>query len=253
MFYQHTYLAIFSDNEPDLDVIVSSDDEVDVSDEIGVPESDTDSEDDAQDSLFSQHDAITKGTWDFYYDKTLYSSGLAVQILPGSDLTILQWLVMNFHLFSNHPSMSKAAFNDSLLLQKRVNKGADLPASYYEAKQMVKPYLVKKITFDVCENDCIVYRNSPKYTYAHLKQCPVCGKDRYVPVNDAATRPVCKRRFDYIPLGPRLARIYGEENLAKIVQSHPGSRNELLEKDNNMWDIHNAPKWKDLYSETVFF
>lgn len=200
---------------------------------------------------------IEEGTWSFNYDEKLYSSGIAVQNIPGTDLTVLQWLFMNFHYFTGHPSISKAAFSDNLRLQARVHKSVtSLPASYHEAKQLIKPYLVEKIVFDVCINDCIVYRNSSKYHYAELDQCPVCNEGRYVQRPSAMIEnkvQISRRTFTYIPIGPRLARIYGDENLSKIVFSHPGSKNEILSKNNYMEDIHDAPVWKELYSDSGLF
>ncbi|XP_021354483.1 uncharacterized protein LOC110450989 [Mizuhopecten yessoensis] len=201
------------------------------------------------------NDIVKKGIWNFNYDKTLYSSGLAIEEIPGTDLTILQWIALNFHTFTSHPSFSKEAFTDTLKIQKRLltstsnGRNIPLPSSYYEAKKLIRDFLVKKVSFHVCPKDCVIFRNSEKYSYADLQKCPVCGEERYK--NHEKKTP--HRTFDYIPIGPRLARIYGEPNLATIVQSHPGSTNELLEKHNQMFDIHDAPKWKSVYSENGFF
>lgn len=219
--------------------------------------SDSDSDTDIEDPHISTTTKIIEeGTWNLHYDERLYSSGIAVQKIPSTDLTVLQWLFMNFHYFSAHPSISKSAFSDNLQLQARVHKTVcSLPASYHEAKKLIKPYLVEKVVFDVCINDCVVYRNSPKYRYARLDQCPVCNENRYVQRQSAGVnkRQVSRRTFNYIPLGPRLARVYGDENLSKLVFSHPGSKNELLSKNNYMEDIHDSPIWKDLYSDSGLF
>ena len=50
-------------------------------------------------------------------------------------------------------------------------------------------------------------------------------------------------------MSPRLARIYGEENLSKLVQSHPGDQYT----GDIMWDIHHSPIWKELYSNDGYF
>lgn len=55
-------------------------------------------------------------SWTFKYDKNLYTTGIAVQKLNRSDLTLLQWLALNFNFFCSHPSMSKEAFTDTLRL-----------------------------------------------------------------------------------------------------------------------------------------
>ena len=87
--------------------------------------------------------------WSCSYDKTLYSTGLAVQKLPNSAITVLQWLAMNLSLFTSHPSTSKSAFSDNLKVQSilhppTVDCSYDLPITYKEARSMIEPYVVKK-------------------------------------------------------------------------------------------------------------
>ena len=96
-------------------------------------------------------------------------------------------------------------------------------------------------------NDCILFRDTGNNSNADLNVCPVCHEDRFV--NNAAKRPVARRKFIYIPVGPRLARIYGEVNLAKLVQSHPGDDYDGEE----MWDIHHSPAWCEAYSRNGYF
>ncbi|XP_021376310.1 uncharacterized protein LOC110465059 [Mizuhopecten yessoensis] len=183
--------------------------------------------------------------WYFSDDSSLYTSGVAMKQIPGYDLTVLQWIAMNLSVFTSHPGMSKEAFSNMLKVQKRLVSNCEyLPSSYREATAMVKDYTIDKVTFHVCPNDCIMYRNSDKYKYAHLTMCPTCSENRYK--NEKNKIP--RRTFHYIPIGQRLARIYREENLCKIVQSHPGSTNEVLQKNNQMWD-----KWKEVYAESGYF
>ena len=52
-----------------------------------------------------------------------------------------------------------------------------------------------------------------------------------------------------MPVGPRLARIFEEESLAKILQTHDGSEyTKWL-----MWDIQDSPVWKELFSTNGYF
>jgi hypothetical protein len=214
-------------------------------------ESSDDEMDSSNDSMEDENSTSVDSTdtmsWSFTYDKTLYSSGVAVTILPNSDLTLLQWLAMNFHLFTSHPALSKQSFTESLQLQKRLQIDTEdiIPSSYYQARKLIQPYLVPKNKYDVCINDCIVFRDSSKFKCANLLQCPVCEHDRYV----SGSKGVAQRTFIYIPIGPRLARFYGETNLAKIVQSHPGDTYDETE----MFDIHHSPGWKALYSPNGYF
>jgi hypothetical protein len=58
------------------------------------------------------------------------------------------------------------------------------------------------------------------------------------------------RKFVYLPLGPRLARMFGTKNLAQIVQAHPG---ESIPSDSDMYDIQDSPAWKEAYSPGGIF
>ena len=48
--------------------------------------------------------------------------------------------------------------------------------------------------------------------------------------------------FSYLPLRPRIARLFGTPNLAEVVQTH------LTEKTDEMNDIHDSPSWRRVYS-----
>lgn len=190
--------------------------------------------------------------WSFCYDKSIYEEGPAIQTLPNSTTTVLQWLALNFSMFVAHPAISKAAFTHNIQVQKVTHGDVTntLPSSYYEARKLLDPYVVKKVVFDVCVNECVIFRNSGTLQCADMLQCPVCGENRYNTNSSSKTkRPVSRRRFTYIPIGPRLARLYGEVNLAQLVMSHPGSDYD----GDEMWDVHHSASWKELYSENGYF
>ena len=121
-----------------------------------------------------------------------------------------------------------------------------LPSSYYDARKLIDPFVVQKLKFDVCVNECIIFWQSSEGTDRSKDiKCPVCGEDRYTNSKCKAAR----RKFIYIPVGPRLARLYGNVNLAQLVMSHPGCEY----KDDDMCDIHHSPIWRDLYSKDGYF
>ena len=59
--------------------------------------------------------------------------------------------------------------------------GNKLPTSYEAALRSIEPYLVQPITYDVCKNDCIVYRKE----YADVSVCPTCASGRYIAENSS--------------------------------------------------------------------
>ena len=123
--------------------------------------------------------------------------------------------------------------------------------SYSPAPMIAKQHcqhVIKKTVFHVCPNDCIVFRNSPGAHYASLNECPKCGETRY---REHTRKPytVHKITFSYIPVGPRLATIYGESNLSKIVLQYPGNEYQGEE----MWEIHHSSVWEELYGNDGCF
>ena len=120
--------------------------------------------------------------------------------------------------------------------------GNKLPTSYNAALAAIEPYLVKATVYDVCRNDCVVFRGQ----HASLFECPKCGSERFI--SKQSSIPV--RRFTYLPLKPRLRRLFGDSNIAQILQLHA-----TVQQDENdpVYDIHQSPVWKKAYDEIGLF
>ena len=167
-------------------------------------------------------------------------------LYENSDATVLQALASYFMWFTEHPSTSKSALSDLLRLKKRLlPQPNNLPGSYDEAYNFVKPFLLSTVTFHACPNDCIIFRKTSRYNYSKLHKCPVCGPHRYW-ANKSA-----RRRFLYFPLGPCWTRMYGNASISEVIQGH--SRDVHSREDLSiMRDIHDSPSWKDAFSEEGF-
>ena len=116
-----------------------------------------------------------------------------------------------------------------------------LPDSYTAAMKVIEPFLTKLLVFDVCQNECVLFRGR----YATLTECPICNSCRY------KNKDIPYRRFLYLPIGPRLERIFGTANLAKLVQAHghPSSMASMQV----MSDVHSSPAWKNAYKQEGVF
>lgn len=79
--------------------------------------------------------------------------------------------------------------------------------------------------------------------YADLLECPKCHSARY----KCGSLPV--RKFIYLPLGPWLEQLFGTANLAELVQSHNAGRSS----QGLMYDIHDAPMWREAYKPDGVF
>lgn len=152
-------------------------------------------------------------------------------------VTLFETLVHLFDWFSSHPSLSKEAFSKNLQLWHSIlPEGNLLPTSYQKAYKSIRPYLDPEIIFDVCPNDCILFRGG----YKDSVTCPKCNEKRFKAGN------IPKRTFHYLPLGPRLVRNYGTRDISYLLQSH-GGENCILGNE-RMSDIHDSPKWKEAFS-----
>ena len=165
-----------------------------------------------------------------------------VPLFENSDVAVLEALASYFMWFTEHPSTSKRALSDLLRLNKRLlPQPNNLPGSYDEAFNFIKPFLLPIEIYHVCPNDCVIFRKTSRYDYSKLKTCPVCGSDRYWGNKNA------RRRFPYFPLGPRWRRMYGDANISQVMQSHTSEYNY-----DTMHDIHDSPSWKKAFSEGGF-
>ena len=86
------------------------------------------------------------------------------KLYPSSNLTVSKALGILFSWFCSY-SISKAAFNKLLFTLHNfvLPDGNRLPESYVKGLDKVKHLLVPIQKYDVCVNDCIIYRRSPEY------------------------------------------------------------------------------------------
>ena len=120
--------------------------------------------------------------------------------------------------------------------------GNQLPSSYEAALTAIEPYLVQSINYDVCQNDCIVFRKQ----YASHLECPKCDSKRYI--SEESRIPV--RRFTYLPLKPRLCRMFGNQSMAAVLQSHATVHND---ENDPIFDIHQSVAWRRFYDNSGLF
>ena len=106
------------------------------------------------------------------------------------------WDYYIFTWFTTYPGISKEAFGQLLHILHNflLPIGNVLPATYAEARTVVKPMLVPVEEYHCCVNDCVVFRGVLK----NETQCPLCGEARFT------SGHIPRKRFKYIPLGPRI-------------------------------------------------
>ncbi len=206
----------------------------------------TEREDTVSDSSSSEvvFTAPVEQSQNWHFDPSLYDeSDLARKPLyEGSSVTVLQAICEHMSWFTSHPGISKEALSDILHMQHHVILPKDnlLPDSYESALKTIEPFLLQPVVFHACQNDCILFTKD----YATLKECPKCNAPRY----KHGTLPF--RKFVYLPLGPRIERIFGTKNLSQLVQSHSGAD---MPASDVMYDVQDSPTWRSAYSQQGIF
>lgn len=146
----------------------------------------------------------------YQFDEASYrDENLLSPLFSGANTTLLEAVTQHLYVFTTNHGMSKRALTDVLKTEKRtLPQPNHLPASYKEAKDLIKHLLIPLYKYDVCVNDCVVYRDNTEF--AGLHSYPKCKETRYF-------NGKVRKSFTYMPLGPRLARWFGTFNLCKLL------------------------------------
>ncbi|WJX27971.1 hypothetical protein P8452_16742 [Trifolium repens] len=99
-----------------------------------------------------------------------------------------------------------------LMLDITTDSHDDMPKSYYQAKQLVAKLGLGVKRIDCCVNGCMLYYNNEfGVSDGALLECKFCHEPRYrVAKNSRSSRrkPVPRKAMFYLPIIPRLQRLY---------------------------------------------
>ncbi|XP_071708619.1 uncharacterized protein [Rutidosis leptorrhynchoides] len=131
------------------------------------------------------------------------------------------------------------------LLNKMLPEGNKLPVSTYQAKKLMCPMGLEIQRIHAFPNDCMLYRNEDK----DLHQCKVCGTSRYkrgkptdnVDSDVSENGPLAKLLW-YLPIIPRLKRLFANEKDAKLLHWHGEDR----KNDGKMRHVADSLQWKNI-------
>ena len=84
------------------------------------------------------------------------------------------------------------------ILKKAFPEGANIPASYYDAKKMLRDLGLGYETIHVCKYDCALFWRENE----GRDGCPTCGDPRYKH-NDCKGKKIPQKVLRYFPLKPR--------------------------------------------------
>ena len=95
-----------------------------------------------------------------------------------------------------------------------------LPRTYRELSAILKEIGMEYQSIHACPNDHIIYYGQ----YASETNCPQCQFSRYWP--DQLTKKVPHKVLHYIPIIPRLQRLFRCRNIAQFMDYHARNRSE---------------------------
>ena len=93
---------------------------------------------------------------------------------PGSPFTKFSFVVRLLHIKSFY-RISNVAFNAIVKLLSLLFPQCSLPASYNEAKKLIRVLGLGYESIHVCRNNCVLFRKD----YAKKDECPVCEESRW--------------------------------------------------------------------------
>ncbi|KAL6622684.1 hypothetical protein ACP70R_032563 [Stipagrostis hirtigluma subsp. patula] len=148
---------------------------------------------------------------------------------------------------------SDKSFTELLvLLREMLPADNKLPGDTYEAKQVICPLGLEVERIHACKNDCCLFRGD----YADLENCPVCGTSRYKRQKDGGDGEGANRRRGaprkvvwYLPIIPRLKRLFANEKEAKLLRWHKEGR----KNDGMLRHPADGSQWRNIDMQFEWF
>lgn len=105
-------------------------------------------------------------------------------------------------------------------------KDSKLPNTFSESKKLLSGLGMPYEKIDACVNGCMLFRKEHKDKTA----CHICREPRYVQLDsedsETRSRPIARKVLRYLPIIPRLQRLYLAEESAKHMRYHKEGHHE---------------------------
>ncbi|XP_031110602.1 uncharacterized protein LOC116014792 isoform X1 [Ipomoea triloba] len=115
-------------------------------------------------------------------------------------------------------NMSDSSYDRLISIVKdMLHEGDKLPNNFYKTKKMMRKLGLGYKKIHVCQNNCMLFYKEAET----LTECSLCGHPRYKPVKSISTKKrVHFKTLRYLPLIPRLQRLYMSNKTAKHMTWH---------------------------------
>ncbi|XP_023729236.2 uncharacterized protein LOC111876911 [Lactuca sativa] len=133
------------------------------------------------------------------------------------------------------------------ILHEMLPDDNELPVSTYQAKKLMCPMGMEIERIHACPNDCMLYRND----YADLHSCITCGTSRYKRKNPTEENNIMRmsgppaKVLWYLPIIPRLKRLFANAKDAKLMRWHAEERTI----DDKIRHVADSPQWRNINSK----
>ncbi|XP_078161763.1 uncharacterized protein LOC144557101 [Carex rostrata] len=137
--------------------------------------------------------------------------------------------------------ITKEGFNRIIsAVKKWLPKENRLPPNQYQCKKLVKGLGLSHVKIHACPNDCMLYYDDDNIS---KEKCDVCGHNRFKPGNrENTTKRLPYKEVRYLPIGPRLLRLFLTSTTAEQMRWHKEGKRE---KEGVMVHPADAESWKE--------
>ena len=194
------------------------------------------------DSIHQKSEALA---WLKYMESNIKSQRFSSKTYDiDSAPTVLETITSLLSFFAQNPTMSKASLSQILHREKHelLPPNNNHPGSYKELIDIVKYILPELTIYDVCVNDCIMFRESPREDFLLLKECPECHEPR----NNSAGH--ARKKFAYFTLESRIRRMFSTTAGSSKLQDHAKSS-----VCNPPKDYHESKSFRSLFKKEGCF
>ncbi|KAH7845823.1 hypothetical protein Vadar_006468 [Vaccinium darrowii] len=168
------------------------------------------------------------------------------ELYPGCKMfSKLSFLINLLHVKTMHKLSNKSCSMLLDLIKKALPAGETLPKSYYEAQNLMRDLGLNYTTIHACKYDCALFWKE----YENREECPICGTSRWKSISKTGKKIPHKVRR-YLPLKPRLQRLYMRRKTAFDMRWHKETRVEEKGVSRHPAD---SIAWKEFDKEHEWF
>ncbi|RLM69068.1 uncharacterized protein C2845_PM17G05100 [Panicum miliaceum] len=157
------------------------------------------------------------------------------ELYPGAAYSRFSFVVKLLHIKSFY-RISNVGFTAILKLLSSAFPHCSLPASYNEAKNLVRAMGLGYVSIHACSKNCVLFRKD----HANKDECPICGESRWK--DKDGKKKIPQKVLRHFPLIPRLKRMFASKKIAEEVKWHKLKRKPV---ENELSHPADGEAWQD--------